>query len=523
MISVSTAFHNEAKGQVIQPVVRGFISFTKNISSSTKFFQIGSSKVNGTDILKPSESNPIQLWDKYDYTDYSDRLVKAEWSRSIEFPYTVQTAIADLTFDNHDLYFLPYSNSAISNYNLPGRPTRISAGYAINGVIPQLVGTTQGVVKIDDANKTATYHIVDFLGSIAEQSLASVISMRNVRTDEALAAIVQQFGVLPSQYSFDKGTNQIPFVFFDTDVTAGEAIRKLVQAEGGRFWLDELGILRFQSRVNTPGSYVAAFSEGDIIKISPSTNAKVVNYVNIKADIREVQEWQSVYTKSSSGNSIDTNLWVVPANSSHTWEANLTDPCYDLVTPLLGKNSAVSWFTARAANGTEVTSGVSITATATHTNSYSMTFRNTNNFPVEIDEIELWGEPAKVIDSIDLEMYDDVSLPKYGKQMMQITDNQFIQSYSQAQAVAKNMLYKYGSYCETVELEIKGDVSLQLGDVIRIAGPYHGAYNSTYMIESISHCVQAGLLTTKMTVQEFRTINYFKLNTHKLNSTYLLG
>ena len=467
MITASEAFHEEAVGQVINAVTKCFISFDKQTSADTTFFTLDQSTLNGPDILATADDNPIQLWDTYDYHDYTDRLVKAEWSRSLEFPYTVQSALADVTFSNYDDYFTPESGSAISTNNLPKRPIRIYAGYSTNGVIPQLVGLTQEMPKINDTNRTATYHATDFLAAIAEQNLSSVIAMQNARTDQILAKIVEQFGVLPSQYSFDKGANIIPFVFFDKDTNAGEAIRKLVQAELGKFWLDELGILRFQSRVNVPSSSVATLDDYTIISIKPSTSSQMVNHVKVSADIREVQEWQSVYSKSSSANSVSADLWVIPAGGTYTRDAELTDPCYDIEPPTLGKNSAVSWFTALAANGTEVTSGVTVTGEL-GTNSYSMTFTNTNLFPVEIDEIELWGEPAKIIDVLDYDAYEDESVAKYGENILQVNDNQFIQSYQQAEAFAKYLLYQRAFYNGTLDIELKGDVSLQIGDLVTI-------------------------------------------------------
>ena len=519
MITASDAFHAEAIGQVINPVARYYISFDKETSADTTYFTLNQSALNGSDILTTSDDNPIQLWDTYDYKDYSDRLVKVEWSRSIEFPYTVQSAIADVTLNNYDGYFTPNSDSTISDDNLPKRPARIYAGYSTNGVVPQLVGLTQEMPSIDDNNRIATYHMMDFLSEIAEQNLNSVVAMQNARTDQVLAMIVTQFGVLPSQYNFDKGANAIPFVFFDKNTNAGEAIRKLVQAEIGRMWLDEMGMLRFQSRVNVPSEPVMVLDNYSVISIKPSTSSQMVNHVKVTADIREVQEWQSVYTKVSSGDSVSSDLWVVPAGSSYTWEASLIDPCYDIQAPTIGKNSAVSWFTARTSNGEEITSGVTCSGELS-TNAYSMTFTNNNLVPVEIDEIELWGEPAKVVDVIDYDAYEDESLAKYGDNLLEVTDNQFIQSYSQAEAFAKYLLYQYAFYNGVLELEVKGDVALQIGDVVSIQTTQ---FTGTYMVDSLAYNLQPGLLATRMTVHKFTAIPFFVLDSSVLNGDDLLG
>ena len=288
MISVDNKFHEAARGQIITPVVSPYISFTKELDPSVGIFTLDQSVLDGPDILALREPNVLQIWDLYKYLDFSDRLVKVSLSRSIEFPYTVQIGQADITFDNHDGYFTPGSGSAIDENNLPGRPVRIYAGFQGQGSIPQLVGLTEDTPDINQASRTADYHINDFLTSICESSLTEVVDMRDVRTDEVLAAIVEQFGLSPSQYNFEEGANVIPFVFFDIGDSAGDVIKKLVQAENGRFWLDELGILRFQARASFNDELAMTFDEYSILEVRPADNSQMINHVKIQAEIREV-------------------------------------------------------------------------------------------------------------------------------------------------------------------------------------------------------------------------------------------
>ena len=76
-------------------------------------------------------------------------------------------------------------------------------------------------------------------------------AMRDVRTDEVLAEIFTQFGLAPSQYDLSTGRNVIKFLFFEKEqLTAGDVIRPLIQAEGGALWLGEDGIIRFRPRLS---------------------------------------------------------------------------------------------------------------------------------------------------------------------------------------------------------------------------------------------------------------------------------
>lgn len=517
MINVSENFHILSQGQVINPVTKLYISFTKEKSENVGYFTLDMSDLDGKDLLGSREDNPIQLWDTYKYTDYSDRLVSVDVERSIEFPYNTQSALADFVLENTDEYFTPMRGSSIDEYNFPRRPLRIYAGFGGETSVPQFVGLTQEMPKIDEKRATVQYSAIDFLSEIANQTLNQTISMRNARTNEVLAKIVEQFGVLPSQYNFESGDNIIPFVFFDRGQNAGEAIRQLIQAEGGKFWLDEMGILRFQKRYTTNPAPVITLPEYSIISVTPSGTSDIINHVKINCDLREVQEYQTVYSKNSSGDSIN-NLWVIGAGQSIVRECSLEDPCYDIVTPTLGHASAVSWFTAKNSGGQEITTGITASGDLS-TNSYTITFTNSNLFSVEIDELQLWGEPAKVYDVLEYDAYEDESVEKYGEQVLEITDNPFFQSYNQAQNFGVYMLTDRAEYNSVLDIQIKGDFSLQLADAIELEGDYAG----TYKIDSIKWHLSAGELTTEIKVHKYQQVEYFTLDVSELDGTDVLG
>lgn len=520
MIPVSNEFHKLARGQVIQPIVAPYISFAKDYDPDVTFFTLDQSVLDGPDILTMDDPSPLQIWDLYNYIDYSDRLVSMTLSRSVEFPYTVQIAQADITFDNHDGYFTHGSGSSIDQYNLPGRPCRIYAGYQGQGAIPQLVGMTSQMPDINQGSRTADYHVDDFLSQICDSSLSEVVDMRDATTDQVLAAIVEQFGLTSSQYNFETGANTIPFVFFDIGQDAGEAIRKLVQAENGRFWLDETGVLRFQARGSFEENTAMTFDDYSIIDIRPSDDSQMVNKVQISANIREVQEYQTVYTKAASSSSPDaTSFWWISHNFPNTISCSLSDPCYDVQNPTLGKNSSVSWFTCRDSHDNEITSNVSATSQLT-SNALIVTFTNTNNFDVYIDEVRLYGEPAKIVDVLDYEAYDSTSVEEYGEHLLQISDNQFFQSDEQADLYARYMLYERANYNPVLEVDVKGDFSLMLGDIIELRTD--GEFAGTYIVDGVNWNAGAGYLSTTLKVHQYNAPHYFTLDESILDGTDVL-
>lgn len=528
MIGVSDSFNSAAFGQIIQPVVRLYISFEKQLNEG-EFFTLGQSELDGPDLLKFAATDAdTQSWDFYDYNDYSDRLVAISWERRLEFPYTIQIGMTDFTLSNTDGYFTPLSpKSSIGQYNLPARPLKISAGFRYPGsteMVPQMSAITDGLPDINDSSKTVDYHGIDFLYQICQANLQATIVMRDARTDLVIAAILESYGLSPSQYRLDIGNFKIPFVFFDIGDNIGDALKKLVQSENGFMWLDEEGVVRFaaSSSGSGDGGVVANLSDYEIVSLTPGTLNNVVNHVKITAEVREVQEWQEVYTKTSSAETVSGSLWVVPAGGDMTMTCGLGDPCYDMVAPTLGRASSVSWFTCIDSNGNEVKTGVTATGVLS-SKAYTVTFHNTNTYSVEIDEMKLWGEPAKVYDVLDYDAYDDVSVEKYGDQLLEITDNQFFQTYLQANMFARTTILLHSDYSRVVEAEIKGDFSFQLLDLIKITTE-KGDFDDIYRVMGSSYSWDGKQLVTRLTlvgneVEE----GVFTLNLSKLNGDDLLA
>lgn len=528
MIGVSDNFHKAAFGQIIMPIVALYVSFDKQLKEGG-FFTLNQSQLNGPDLLRFAASDAdTQSWDFYDYKDFSDRLVSVNWERSLQFPYQIQCGMVDFTLSNTDGYFTPLNpKSSIGANNLPARPMRLAAGFRYGNsseLIPQFSGITDGLPTVNQYSKTADYHAVDFLYDICNQELTAAISMRDAKTGDVIAAILQSYGLSPTQYKLAKGRFTVPFVFFDVGASIGDALKKLVQSENGFMWLDESGVVRFETTAATAGAteIVATLSDYDIMEITPGELSDIVNRVKITAEIRKVQEWQEVYTKSESSQTVSDNLWTIAPNGTLTMSCGLSDPCYDIVAPTINRATSVSWFTAQDEHFNPVTSGVTATGVLS-SNAYTVTFTNTHNYVVEITEMKLWGEPAKVIDVINYDAYDDESVAKFGNQTLEVSDNQFFQTYYQANAFARAIIGEHKDYSRTIKVKIKGDFSFQLLDLIRLETADE-VYNGIYRILSLSYSWDGKQLTTDVTLNGTNIEEgKFTLNISRLNGEDVLG
>lgn len=514
MQSVSPSFEEFAQGSIRPLSWRLGISFDKAFDPSLHFFVLDSSVLDGDDILAISGDNPLQEWDLYDYDDYSDRVTAIEWSREIEFPSSVSSAMADFTVENHDSYFSPNSGSPIDQYIIPKRPVRIFSGFNNNN-LSQFVGLTEQMPVVDRATRVASFHAIDFLSLMFTMATNQTIAMQNVKTDEVLAALFTQFGLDPDQYNLPFSSNRIPFLFYNKGTQAIEIFRDLMQAEMGNLWLDEQGILQLSPRSEMGEAVNYSLDESNLIDINTSSDESIINKVIIHADIRDVQPYQTIYSRSAS----ETDLLVIQANSTRVFEAELDDPALTAEVPTQGFASAVSWFTAVKSDGTEVSGSITVTSSELRTNSFVLTFENTNDFDVNINEMEIWGEPAKVVDRIQYTDINQASIDKYEEHVLEI-DNNFIQSVEQCAALSFIILAEFAEHSGYIEAEVKGHPALQLGDVVSVDMT---GYDGIYKIVSIRNKIQDGRYSQFIKAKRHTLRDYFILDESLLDSTAVLA
>jgi hypothetical protein len=514
MQTVPARFSEHAEGQVRRISYALRMSLAKQYNASTTFFTLDASQLDGPDVLQPDQDNVLQQWDHYDYRNFTDRLVSMEWTRELEFPDSVICAMADFTFENHDGYFTPLGDSPVAHLMLPSRPVRLLAGFA--GVtIPQFVGLTEKRPDVDEAGKTVSFHAIDFLSQIFSMPLNKTIAMQKVRTDQVLAAIFDQFGLAPEQYDLPVCRNVIPFVFYERDkLLAGEVIRDLMQAEMGNLWLDERGIIRLDPRISGDRTPLETLDESKVVDIKATGSSAHINMVKIFADLRAVQDFQPVFTKTAS----DTDLFVVGAGQAREFEADLQDPALSIVTPTFGIGTGPSWFTAALPDGSPVTSGITVTAYELRTNTYVFTVSNANTYSVNIDQVELWGQPAKVIDHIEYTEVDQDSIDKYDEQVLEIHNN-FIQSISQCDSLAQMILVEFSEPASEVEITVKANPARQLGDLVNVAAR---SYNGPFKITKTFNRIQASGYTQVLTARRATIRSWFVLDQSLLNSEDVL-
>jgi hypothetical protein len=96
-----------------------------------------------------------------------------------------------------------------------------------------------------------------------------------------------------------------------------------------------------------------------------------------------------------------------------------------------------------------------------------MTFTNSNAYPVDITNIELWAMPVPATKLIYAREQDSDSIIKYHQRPQDIT-NDYIQDITTAQSLALMLIQDNKDFNPVRELDIIGVPQLQVGDTIRV-------------------------------------------------------
>jgi hypothetical protein len=511
MQTTTSRFRQLAAGNV-RPLSWGLkASFDKTFDAGITFFTLDQSLLDGPDILAPSGDNPLQQWDKYSYLDYSDRAISIEVTREETEPYSIAQAYADITVNNYDGYFTPNSGSPIDANILPRRPFRALLGFG-SEVLPQIVGLSQGMPELDKASRTASFHVVDFMTYLRNQDIGETIMLQNVKTHEVLDYLFQYLGLLPEQYSLDGSLNTIRFFYVEKDAKFGGILDKLMEAEIGRLYMDEAGVIHFGNRYNYNLTPVASFDLSNTIDYAVSDVSSIINSVKITSAYREVQPLQSIWTSA-------TPTPVIAGSTVVVW-AQLFDPITSATTPTYSsvETNSSYFISALEQDGSTPYTDISVTMDL-FSKTAKLTFVNTGVSDAYVTAVDLYGTPAKVVETISVAEFDQTSIDKFEEQLYEI-DNEYIQDESNAQSRALILLHDYAAYGAGVDIEVKGSPAIQLGDAIDLS---LDGYQGIHIVTKTTNILTAGKLTQRLRARKKVAVTFFTLDVSLLDGTDLLS
>jgi hypothetical protein len=504
MQEVTSSLYVKTKAQLRKLCWVCFISWTKAFNAGVTFFTIGSSTIGGIDIIK-GMGDVVQEWDKYAYTDFSNRIINFEWTREQD-PYIggAVLSIADIVLDNHDDYFTPNQPGSPLGANiLPWRPVRLYAGFG-NEVVPVFVGLIENMPNIDTKAKIVTIHCIDFLQSIFNYPLDQALILQNNRTDQIISTLLQLAGLGPTQMSLDTGQSLIPFFFANKGDKLGPILRALASAEMGKIYMDENGVIRFLNRTNwlanTSISWV--FNRGNTLERRTTTDENIINVVDIKADVRTLQANIKFWDLAAP-------ILIPPLSSVVIW-ADLNDPAVTIDTPVYVTGATTSSYTTNVeadSSGLPYNANITLSSISKFAKSAKMTFANSHaTIPIYITGIALFGTPAPATSVAYDRVEDATSVAAYDERPLTI-ENDFIQDTSTAHSISTIIIEDNKAFSPVRELDVVGVPQLQVGDTVIISDE---KVTDTYSVTKIvSKMVQTQFTQTLSVVKKIMR-TYFR-------------
>lgn len=487
-------------------------SFPKELDDDVNLFVLNQSLLDGTDLLGPTDRNFILPWDKYDYVNYDDRVISMEYTSEEKDPYSATEAIADIVLNNYDELFSPGSNSPLSSYILPRRPFKIFMGFG-NTVLPQFFGLSERMPEVEHDSRTVKFHLIDFMSFLFEREVGSTIILEDKRTDEILEFIFEnEFNLTPGQFELDTGSNIIPFFYIPKGTKFGPVVEQLMEAEMGRLYMNELGVIRFRNRYNYDMEPVLTLDEGNVIEYKGSMDTNIINSMQVTANPRAVQENQPIYQSIEEydiANNQTIPIWVPFENPVRTAFA----PSY-----AASEVSDAPYYIASSSQ--VVLSNFTVFAEAA-----LFEFTNNSGSAQTITDITVWGEPAKPLlsEPINVIEQNQESIDKYEEQWYPSREgikNDYLQSATAASSLALVVINDHKDPSSIVDLTVRGNPALQLGDAVELNLP---GYSGLHIVTKITNLIRSGGFIQRVKVKHREQISFFTLNVSQLDGTDVLG
>lgn len=345
-------------------------------------------------------------------------------------------------------------------------------------------------------------------------------------TGDAIRIILEQYGMEPQMIDIDPGVNRIPFLYLEKNRKAANALRDLVQAENGKLWLSETGVIKFRPGTDEIDNFpVMDFDSGNIIEYTPSQTSDIVNHVNIKGNIRRIFDNQSIYEFENNyqvgpDQRPQDDPYYIEASGQLTVWVNFEDPALDIDTAMTLNRTDGSGFKATNIGGT-ATVYSRVTAEVTpFGDSAKIVF--TNNYlsavsapaPVRITEIHIFGRPAQIAEELDIDAYDDESIERFEDHTLNVTNN-FFASRQSAERYAQEILHNRAKYNPTIGLRVKGNPALEIGDNVQVSLPDGGG---NFKVVGVRETLSEEGLATSLTLEKIELIRTFTLNISALDS-----
>lgn len=506
------------------------VGWLKNYNDTATFFELDVSTLDGPDFLK-GPGDDVTFFDRYEYESEKDNVISWDVSRKTSlFPYGLFMASANIVLDNTSKRYLPGFDPTIGNYIKPRRPLRIYAGF--DSEVVQQFGGFSDIPKNTLGARQTTLNAVDVMDYF-ETAETDIKYFEGEYWHDIVEALLLEQGFTADQFNLEPSTQPRIGYMPTSGMTLAEIFRKGCEAEQGTMFCDELGIIQLWNRFHYQysGTPVKSLSYDNVVDVD-YVDTPIINYVKVLALPRSVAALQKVWQSSSTTE--------VPAGESVVVSIQFKDDYGNL--PITAAHSPVfisdqdddhkSYYNCNTqSNGTGDVNDSAITMS-----DFSLLgdvafveFTNSDSVTMYITDLQIYGEPAKVVSEIVEEYRNQQSIDDYGinpgnqGKVIEIT-NDWIQNRGTAYAIAFTMVEEYKEGNQQLLVKPFADPSIMYGDPIEMTvDEVDEDPRSCIVVGTRLKSTLKDLMYQELTLDQRNLYNYFMLDVSELDGTDVLA
>ncbi|MFA5722520.1 MAG: hypothetical protein WC940_03090, partial [Candidatus Paceibacterota bacterium] len=434
-------------------------------------------------------------WDGVSWVDESTYFLSAQGNEQLSGVDGQGIASTlDVELDNTDNRFTPNNvDSPLYGYIKPRVPIRIET----------IIGTSfrlfTGYIKNfhpDIKSKICSLECYDNQVLLNNKEANGIVYEDN-RTDELLTVLATLAELDPAQYTFEVGLHIVNFGYFENR-NVWPVMGELSIAERGRIFFDRYGILRFWNRdhLHNQTSVVTLTQNDWILDLDYSiAEHDIKNYVTVQAKPRASAGIQVVWSNGDVQylDAYSDTLILIPANASQGAWLELEDPCSTFITPVSGTDFIAN--SEQDGSGIDLTNNIFVNQFINYGDSVYVNVVNIGSTDAYLIKFQIRGNPAQVLNYIQVNVQDTTSISLYGKQDETI-ENNFIQDEGSATEIAYEELWRRQDAVNNFDINIMGIPYLLCGDLVSVEY-IKGSYNN-YLIEQITWTLDSGGFKEKL-------------------------
>ena len=367
----------------------------------------------------------------------------------------------------------------IGDFILPKRLIKAEVGFSLSHV-PKFAGLTD---RIHPSTKgdTVQIHAYDFADRLKDIVIKDKY-YSNKRSDQIISELASLADIDASKISLETGTLTIEFAYF-AEGSIWYYMAQVAEAEGGRVFFDEEGVLRFWSRSHYSTYQAPAYEFNFTDHIQDIdyevANSKVRNRIVVNAKPRQLLTNQKIFNDDTAQSlTLGENKEFF---CQFAYRNELSVPALNVQVPVIGTNIKAT----ANADGTGANLSAYLSISSYYTFRESMRINLSSSYPgtLYVTTLNIYGDPIVIKKQIQQIKEDAQSQGIYDVKTLEI-ENDLIPNDTAALALATQRLAELKDPRDFVTIDAVGVPYLQIGDKVRVQRSFDGTFENFYIVKN---------------------------------------